>query len=288
MRATVVVFTAPGHPTLLQSRYLVRHVADHWRERGVNFELTTDPRVAPKGDIAWQHLDVTEVGVPYRKLAARYPFVINGAATDVRKTHSTSDLVRNVRDWDGPVIVKTDLNFGGRADDWGAGWRPLRHPWFHAVRNRLPIRLTGRMDPNEYPVYASGADVPGWIWREPRLVVQRFLAERKGDLYGIRRWFFLGASEFAYLAHAPGPIVMGDDHQEWDRVVGIPEELRALRIRLGLDFGKIDYAEVDGKVVIYDVNPAVSTDGPIGSPIQEEIVAALVPGFESFLVRNGL
>jgi hypothetical protein len=34
----------------------------------------------------------------------------------------------------------------------------------------------------------------------------------------------------------------------------VPDELRRIRADLGFDFGKFDYAIVDGKVVLYDVN----------------------------------
>ena len=186
------------------------------------------------------------------------------------------------------MIVKTELNFGGRADDWGRRWRSLRHPLVHSVLNHLPSRLTGRIDPDNYPVYDSTEAVPGWIWRDSRFVVQRFLAERRDGLFGIRRWFFLGDGEFAYRAFGPDPIVSGDDHQAWEQLDDLPAQLRTLRTQLGLDFGKIDYAEVDGELVIYDVNPAVSADGPVGSPLQGQMVKALIPGLESILERAGL
>jgi hypothetical protein len=39
----------------------------------------------------------------------------------------------------------------------------------------------------------------------------------------------------------------------------VPDELREMRKSLGFDFGKFDYAIVDGRVVLYDANrtPAV-------------------------------
>jgi hypothetical protein len=287
VRATIVVITAPGHPTLLESEYVVRHVAEHWHKRGVRFVLTIGPDAAPAGDIAWQHLDVTRVAPAYQRLVASYPAAINAGAADVHKRRTATHLVTRDDDWPGPVIVKTDRNYGGRPEDWAYRWRPLRHPWFHRIRDRMPSRITGRIDPLAYPIYPSKAGVPAWMWRDRRFVVQRFLSERKGDLYGIRRWFFLGENEFAYLSHGPDAIVSGDNHSSWEQLPGPPASVRTLRAELALDFGKIDYAEVDGEVVIYDVNAAVSADGPAGSGLQQEIVDALVPGLESLLVRAG-
>lgn len=283
MGATVVVVTAHGHPTLLESGYLVRHVAEHWRARGVRFLLAVGPHGAPPGDVGWQHLDATRVGRAYQRLLARYPVRINGGEANVEKQNVASHLVGREDDWQGPVIVKTALNYGGRADDWAASWRPLRHPMFHRLRNGLPAWLTGRMDPRQYPVYEEKAAVPGWIWRDRRLVVQRFLAEREGGRYAIRRWFFFGPCEFGYRSLSSDAIVMGDDHPAWETLAEVPPELRTLRTRLALDYGKIDYAVVGGEAVVYDVNPAVSTDGPPGCPIQQEVIRALVPGLGAFL-----
>lgn len=284
MQAKVVVITGPGHPTLLESKYAVRYIAAYWRPLGVEFAMTTDPKTAPEGDIGWQHLDVTRVPTAYTRLLARYPVTINGGTRDVGKDVIASHLVSRDDEWQGAVIVKTNLNFGGRVEDWAKQWRPLRHPWFHRLRDQLPSRMTGRMAPEKYPILESKAEVPGWMWNDRRFVVQRFLAERRGELYGIRRWFFLGSSEFAYRAFGAQPIVQGDTHAEWERVEP-PAAARAYRERLGLDYGKIDYAELDGEFVAYDVNPAVSADGPVGSEIQRELVAAITPGLGEWLAR---
>jgi hypothetical protein len=251
--------------------------------------LVTDPKVpAPQADLAWQHLDGTVVPTAYRNLLGRYPTVINGRCLDVSKRVVCTHLVQRDDDWGGPVIVKTDLNFGGHAEDWLHRRGIFHHPWFQAVENALPLRLTARMKPGGYPVFANKHDVPGWMWNDRRLVMQRFLAERRDGRYAIRRWFVLGDRDFAYLAHGSGPIVQGDNNGAWTRVAHVPAALSAFRERIGLDCGKIDYAEVDGELVIYDVNPAVSADGPVGLDVQEQIVKELVPGFETFLKRAGL
>ena len=281
--STVVVVTGPGHPELFRSDYIVRHVVDYWRVRGVRFELTTNPKVAPQGDIAWQHLDVTNVDRSFRRLLARYPRTINGEATSIAKREWATHLVTRRGDWEGPVIVKTNLNYGGRGEDWTHASKLLRHPWVHAFKDKLPSRVSGRLNPAAYPIYQSKSEVPGWIWDDSRFVVQRFLAERSDEAYAIRRWFFFGNREFAYLAHGATPIVMGDEHAQWVQISEVPSELHGLRQRMHLDFGKIDYAEVDGDVVIYDANSAVSADCRGDARLQTLIVESLVPGLGTFL-----
>ncbi|MGE0598379.1 MAG: hypothetical protein AB7J35_00965 [Dehalococcoidia bacterium] len=283
MGSTVVVVTGPGHPKLLESDYVLRHVVDFWKPRGVRFELATDPKVAPPGDVAWQHLDVTTVDERYRELLNRYPRSINGEAISIAKRGTVTHLVERDDDWPGPVLIKTDRNFGGRGEDWAHGWTLLRHPLVHSFLDHLPARISGRMDPAKYPIFQSKSDVPTWVWRDRRFVVQRFLAERSGGAYAIRRWFFFGPESFAYRALAGAPIVMGDGHSEWTKLAAVPSELAQLRQGMHLDFGKIDYAEVDGDVVVYDVNSAVSADEHRDRRLQMVIVAALVPGLAAFL-----
>ncbi|MGE3075575.1 MAG: hypothetical protein AB7N24_17815 [Dehalococcoidia bacterium] len=283
MGSTVVVVTGPGHPRLLESDYVLRHVADYWKPRGVRFELTTDPKVAPPGGVAWQHLDVTTVDAPYRALLARYPKTINGRAISIAKRGSVTHLVERDDPWSGPVVIKTDRNFGGRGEDWVHRSRFLRHPWVHSALDRLPPRISGRMNPAAYPVLQSRSEVPKWVWQDSRFVVQRFLAERSDGAYAIRRWFFFGGKSFAYRALASSPIVMGDGHCEWTQLEEVPTELTQLRRRMGLDFGKIDYAEVNGELVVYDVNSAVSADEQRDRRLQMRVVEALVPGLETFL-----
>jgi hypothetical protein len=56
------------------------------------------------------------------------------------------------------------------------------------------------------------------------------------------------------------PIARGHSVRE-PRELPMPAELLALRHELGLDYGRIDYGVVDGRVVIWDVNktPSVRT-----------------------------
>ena len=114
----------------------------------------------------------------------------------------------------------------------------MRHSWFHSVRDKFPAVISGRMDPHAYPIHSSKATVPLWVWLDRRFVVQRFLAERKNERYAIRRWFFFGESEFAYLSYGSLPIVSGDDHAEWERLDAPPDELRKLRTSWGLTTGR--------------------------------------------------
>ena len=81
MGRTVVVITAPGHATLLRSRYLVRQVAEHWGALGVRFVVTTSASHAPAGEMAWLHLDLSDVAqhLARNRPALSYTDAIRGA-----------------------------------------------------------------------------------------------------------------------------------------------------------------------------------------------------------------
>ena len=50
---------------------------------------------------------------------------------------------------------------------------------------------------------------------------------------------------------------------------------------MGLDYGKIDYAIVDGKPVVFDVNKTVGTRRP-PSELGKALGASLAKGLEAF------
>jgi hypothetical protein len=56
---------------------------------------------------------ITAVGVDYRRIIDHYPMVINGSVTDISKTVFSDLLVTRDSGYPGPVIVKTNANYGG-------------------------------------------------------------------------------------------------------------------------------------------------------------------------------
>jgi hypothetical protein len=62
----------------------------------------------------------------------------------------------------------------------------------------------------------------------------------------------------------------------------IPDDLRRWRRELGFDFGKFDYAIVEGKTVLYDAN-RTPTAGGIDPELIRERVATLATGLKTFL-----
>ena len=95
------------------ARYLVHHLAEPWREDGHDIVYVYGIKRFVPADLALVHVDLSIVPEDYLDFAAQYPIVLNGRVRDIRKTTTSRYLVRPGDGWDGPVIVKTDLNHGG-------------------------------------------------------------------------------------------------------------------------------------------------------------------------------
>ncbi len=96
--------------------YIVYALAERWRTAGHEVLIhygTSDP---PPGDIAIVNIDLTVIPPAYVALFERYPRVINRATTSIAKRGCSQLILDRDSTWRGPVIVKTDANFGGRID----------------------------------------------------------------------------------------------------------------------------------------------------------------------------
>ena len=68
---------------------------------------------APRADLLVPHVDLTHMPSDYAAFVDRYPAVLNRTVKDISKRRISDNLVRQDASWDGPVIVKTNLNCGG-------------------------------------------------------------------------------------------------------------------------------------------------------------------------------
>ena len=267
------------------SGYLLNRMAEVWRAAGVELAVIEGPGdPLPDADLAILHTDITAVGEEYGRIVDHYPRVINGRVRDTSKSTFSDLLVGQDSDWGGPVIVKTDLNFGGMRE---MRQRYLQGDMTATITIQRPWRRVAWME--EYPVFESLSAVPGGVWRNPNLVVEKFQPERnENGEYLLRIWVFLGDSEIYYRGVAREPVVKGSNtiRREFLDPADLPSTLRETRERLGFDYGKFDFGLVDGEVVLYDVNrtpgfPQTADESPmIGQAIQ-----MLSQGLDSFVGR---
>ncbi len=281
---TVLAHAAQG----LSSGHFFAEAARHWVAGGGRLLVHRGLAAPPPADLGVLHVDLTRVPESYLTLARRYARCINSGAVDIAKRTVSRQLVVPGDAYEGPVIVKSDRNFGGmpeRLVGLSQAGR-LKRLW-DRLAECLPAAWTGRLRSGRYFVLPSPRAVPGWVWRRRELVVERFLVERQGPHFAINMWFFLGEVDCVATSLATTPQVKAATTVQrlplHDRV---PEPLRRRRQELGFDFGKFDYVMVGGEPHLLDANRTPHC-GPSGfSDRGREICRRLAAGLDGLLVSG--
>ena len=251
----------------LDPGYSLAAIAEQfWRPQGRSVVVHQGLGPPPPADLAILHVDLTQVPEAYIACGAGFPRALNGAVRDISKRLVADGLVLPGDGYDGPVVVKTDLNHRGAAE------RALARAMqgrigraTAALRRALPPRWTGGLPGGDYQVYRRPGEVPAWVWRRPELVVQRLFVERRRGLYALNQWYFLGRGEVVSTLLSPQPFVNMATVVERLPLHGeVPESLRARRAALGFDYGKFDYVVEQGEARLLDANktPHLAGDPP--------------------------
>jgi predicted N-acetyltransferase YhbS len=252
--------------------YMVYGLAKRWRSRGHHVIVHHGLDNPPAADIAFVNIDLTVIPEAYRALYARYPKVVNGAVVDSSRRRYSENLLERSSDWAGPVIVKTDANFGGRPEYM------LRE---QAARLGVACEVAPGPVAETYPIYRTLAEVPQSVWQAKGLVVERFLPEQDAGGYYVRVWIFLGDRDRNARWRAGDPIVKAENVIE--RVpVEIPDEVRAWRDKLGFDFGKFDYVRHGERWVLLDANRTPAYAAPDRAP-NDPVLDVLEGGIDGLL-----
>ena len=224
--------------------YLLGSILKEVEQAGIEVEVTHGHRNFVKADLAILHVDATVVDPEYTALARRYPRTINLGIRDIRKSLISGAALSRGESWDGPVIVKTELNARGAPEFYhnevaALRGKPAPHPQVTALR--------------DYVLFDRAGDVPEQIWRDPQLVVEKFMPERDPRGFALRTWCFMGKRETCSRCISADPVVKGSSIIARE-LVDVPDELRGMRTRLGFDYGKFDFALHDGQTVLFDAN----------------------------------
>jgi hypothetical protein len=257
--------------------YYLAHLAEIWRQQGLTVRVTTAPS-KQGADLGFMHVDLTRLPDVCRNMAKKYRYCINGNITDISKTAYSRGIIDRSSDWDGPVIVKTDLNYGG-LPELNRRYRQFGGKLVKKLIKHNPWHFTKRFKPPVYPIFPHRDEVPGWAWRNRNLIVERFVPEMEEGLYAIRYWIFLGNREYAVRFCSPDPIVKAGNAVRREVLPQIPESLRRIRASMGMDFGKFDYVMHRGEAVLLDINK---------TPSYHPLVTTMAPTDEAKLLAEGL
>lgn len=246
------------------SGYAISHLARIWTRLGHEVVIVQGPDDLPEADLLFLHVDLSVVPEPYLEAAARYPRSVNLRVADIRKSVISRQLVRADDDYDGPVVVKTNLNHMGIPEQ-----RLLKRPAPTEYGEAENVVASGR----GYRLFAGKRQVPDHYFEDPDWVVERFLPERRDGRYQIRFCSFLGYRWNCVRRSSNSEFVVSPDFTAEREPIKPHPEIVALKKTLGFDYGKFDYVEHDGHAILLDANktPGGGGDSPHTDPrIQAE------------------
>ena len=134
---------------------------------------------------------------------------------------------------------------------------------------------------SDYLIFRSLSDVPKTYFSKS-YVVQKFKAERIDNGYLLREYMFFNDRHVLRLEHSTQPIITSGTLLGESFEPPHPALLQ-LREKLGLDYGKIDYALIAGQPFIYDANKTV---GIASQPTEStwNLARHLAAGLESMIL----
>ncbi|MEO7240094.1 MAG: hypothetical protein ABIW16_01720 [Sphingomicrobium sp.] len=282
--ANKILFVRLRNEPFEQVNYVVHRLAEEWRKRGIIVEVTDRLSEATGPDVLiFPHFDLTLTPPPIVELLSRCARVINRSVTDISKRAISRHLVTAREAYHGPVIVKTSRNYGGIPEARASAGRGVLQRSLVRLARRLPWTVSGLVGVNGYRIYDHPRLVPYLVWRNPLLVVEKFLPEREGDLYCLRQYIFLGGCEINSRAVSRQPLVKSSNVIRREIIADTPAALRDFRAQLGFDYGKFDYVLHGDEAVIFDVNRTPTYDPASKAGTANALLLKLAPGIHPFL-----
>jgi len=241
----------------LDHGYFLRRVAlVDWAAEGRRVIVHHGLRNLPEADACILHIDLTELPDDYVAAARRYPIALNTRPRSIAKRQVSKALVSRDGDYDGPVVIKSDLNHRGLpearlAAAQGKRLLDLRE----RIERWLPRPWRRQRLGDGYLALPHRGQVPAWVWRDRSLVVERLFVEQVGELFAIRQWFCLGDRDVVSTHLGPEPLVkLATTVRRLKLNFEVPREIRDQRAALGLDFGKLDFVVSPQGPYLFDAN----------------------------------
>ena len=236
--------------------WIALQMEEAWREAGHEVSILYGPDDTSEADLLVPNVDLTVLPRAYTDFYDRFEHVVNRDVVDISKRAFSKLRVKPGDGYEGPVIVKTNLNAGGMPEEKIHGKPARESKWRRMLYRR--DRKTGfhpklAIRPWKYPIFDSIRDVPAETFEDDYFHVEKFLPEREGEHWATRSYVCAGNHEFSIRNVADRPIVKANGIVD-RQVVDVPEQMREIRRELSFDFGKFDYTEIDGEVHLFDVN----------------------------------
>ena len=266
MHSTDVAVLTPGteDDPVEVTNYLIHALLASLRAMGLSVIVLRGTRLYEPARLLIPHVDATVRPAKYEAFVRRYRRVANRRLTDVSKSSFSENLIGAGSRYSGPVIVKTNRNYGGLPERRAANAprrsslaRRLQSRWtkfFGTSPSGVAWKRVEWLDVDSYPVFQRLQDVPRGVFGNPNLVVERFAPEIEGGFYSVRYAYVFGSREITLRLKSRRAVIKGSNAEVCEEVE-TPPEIGGWRRRLGLDCGKIDFVIAEGKPVLLDVNP---------------------------------
>jgi hypothetical protein len=280
MPESITIITNEFNSKIEGTRYFLAHLAKLWEQQGVKVHVSEGCNYIP-ADIAFIHVDTSVVADEYLELGKRYPVALNGTVKSILKSSISKYLLKRGDPYTGPVIVKTDANYGGANEFVNAV--KSGHSGFIDPEVERPWRKREVMDSLNYPVFKSLSEVPSGVWKNNKLVVEKFLPEQlENGNYRLCTYVFLGEQECALWMTSPEPVLKSAVATDAGMIDEIPQSIREIRKASGFNYGKFDYTEVDGEIIVFDMNKTPALGSNLVSLIPSQTMNDLANEIFSF------
>lgn len=270
------------------SCYTIHHIAELWRESGLNVVYVYGVDKHVPADLIIVHIDFSIVPKEYLDYAANYPVALNGQLRNICKSDFSEGLLESGSYWNGGVIVKSNLNHGGIQEQiYSNTLRKLHVDLYWRVISKIK-RVMGReplfSDPYDYKIFDEIDMVPKHWFHSSNAIVEKFVPEIENDLYHIRMFQVLGDRWICERLASPNPIVKGGNCVKVE-VVEPEAEVFEWCKELKLDYGKLDYVVKDGKPILLDINKTIGATGLINKKENDKKRKHLSEGIFSYFEK---
>ena len=275
-------------------KYRIFHLAEIWKRNGFDVQMMRGNCESVRAGVLIPQIDLSVFPSTYRQLLNSDVRVINRRVVDIRKSTFSRNLVSLHDDYHGPVIVKTNANYGGLSDR--STIKAL--PWHRKMLERLrraslalhkivlsgsfnPLAYASTLSPDSYPVFMSKHQLPRAVFKNKDLIVEKFLPEKQGQFFYTRSYAFLGDVEVVVRMRSEFPVVKASSETELE-FVAVDDTIAATRRELGFDYGKFDYVLHDGEAVLLDINTTPTFGKAYGPEIRTKIATQLAKGISKW------
>jgi len=283
----LVVFSS-WEDEIQQRPYLINNVAQVLVESGWSVKFCNSLDNLPPANLAWLHVDLTVIPDIYRDLQKHYPIVLNGNTFDISKRNISNLQVTEGDSYQGKVIVKTNLNSLGAPEQ---RVKTLNQNIVYRLIDRVGARMrrvfkTPYVKAHDiaknYTIFDNVSLVPPIFFRHPEFIVERYLEERYKDYFAVRQWLFFGDHYSHKVVYGENPVVRPWNKVDTEEIGDVPEDLQALRNKLGFDYGKFDYIFHEGSSYLIDAN-RTPWGGDLVDKAARNYAEILSPGINQYL-----